>query len=108
LIDDHAFGDRADVVAIVEGEIGLGITDPVAKKRVRPIDRAGDRLCVGIDKDLGGVESEAGFRLVQAMDTIAIELARPDLRKVDVPLEVVAFLVPVAVVLACVLRALEE
>lgn len=77
LVDDDTFGYEAGVIPIVEGEVGLGIADPVSEQRVRPIDIAGNRLRVRIDQNLGGVESEADLRLVQAVDTVAIELPGP-------------------------------
>src|SRR6476659_6739713 len=108
LVDDHTFGYRAGVIPIIEGEILLGITDPVPKERVRPIDIAGNRLRIRIDQDLGWVESEADFRLVQAVDTVAIELAWPYLRQVDVPDEISAFFDPNAVRLLRVVRSPKE
>ncbi len=77
MVDDDTFGYEAGVIPIVEGEVGLRITDPIPEQRVRPVDIAGNRLRVRIDQDLGWVESEADFRLVQAVDTVAIELSGP-------------------------------
>lgn len=77
MVDHDTFGYEAGVITIVEREIGFWITDPVPEQRIRPVDIAGNCLRVRIDQDLGGVESKADFGLVQAVDTVAVQLSWP-------------------------------
>src|SRR4029079_8573173 len=59
LTDRDTFGYKAGVITIVEGEIGLWITDPVPEQRIRPVDIAGHRLRVRVDQALAGIQSDA-------------------------------------------------
>src|SRR5207244_10282984 len=85
LVDDHAFGYRAGVVLIVDGEILFGVTDPVSIKRIGPIDRSRNRLRIGIEQELGRVESVPLLRLIRPMDAVAITLSGTYLRQVYMP-----------------------
>ena len=62
------------------GEVGQGI------RRV-PVHRPVDRLGVRVDEQLGGIEAVAMRRVVGAVDPVAVPVARPDARHVDVVLE---------------------
>src|SRR4029079_3892189 len=108
LIDHDTFGYKAGVITIVEGEIGLWITDPVPEQRIRPVDIAGNRLRVRIDQDLGGVESEADFGLVQAMHRVPVQWSGPYLGEVAGPDEISAFFDPNAVRFLRTIRSPEQ
>ena len=53
--------------------------------RVGPDELAAEPLAVGIDQQLVGIEAMAGFRLVGAVDAIAVELARLRVGQIAVP-----------------------
>ena len=73
-----AFGYEPALSPIVEGEVGLGIADPVSEHRVRT-NRYSPAIAFayGSISTLAGLNRIAGLRLVQAVDTIAIELPGP-------------------------------
>src|SRR5215210_9481715 len=50
-----------------------------------PPDRPLDRLRVGIDQELGRVVAQAACRVIRAVHSVAVPLARADLGKVAVP-----------------------
>src|SRR4026209_1277507 len=108
LVDHDTFGYEAGVMTIVEREIGFWITDPVPEQRIRPVDIAGNCLRVRVDQDLGGVESKADFGLVQAVDTVAVQLSWPYLGEVHVPDENSAFFDPNTVRFLRPVRSPEE
>src|ERR1039457_3333787 len=48
-------------------------------------DRADDRLGVGVEQQLRRVEAKSVFRLVGAVDAVAVALSRTNARQIDVP-----------------------
>jgi hypothetical protein len=87
-VDDDALRDRCRVVLAVGREVGF-----LPAQRIRedvggvPVDGAVDRLRVGVDQELGGVEAVAPRRLVGAVDAVAVALSGADVRQVAVPVE---------------------
>src|SRR5581483_2076904 len=61
----------------------------VAEHRVAPADRPGDRLRVRVEEELRGIEAMPVRRRVRAVDAIAVELPRTDVRQARVPHELV-------------------
>ena len=84
-VHDDALGHEGRAVPIVLDQVGVGIAHAVAEDRVAPLDGPGDRLGVGIEEQLPGVEAVPGGRLVRAVDAVPVEEPGSALRKVDVP-----------------------
>ncbi len=80
------------VVFVVAGQVGLRVAYGVAVKRFGPIDPAGDRFRIGVQQEFGGIETMPGFRLIRPMNAVAIMLAWPSLRQIDMPDIIGAFL----------------
>ncbi len=84
LIDNDGFRRKGGAVrgghnkVVSRGQI-------VTEQRVIPFNRAGDRLCIGIDHHLVGVKPVPIGRLVRAMDPIAVQLTGFDSRQVGMP-----------------------
>src|ERR1700712_5483701 len=80
LVDDAALGDRRGAVLVVELEVG--VVGGLVGRRVGqdvggvPVDRAVDRLGVGVDQQLVGVEAMALGRGVAAEHAVGVALAR--------------------------------
>ena len=86
-IDHHALRHRTGTVALVEGEVLLGIADLVAVHGVVPSDRPADRSGIRVEEQLVGVEPMPFARLVGPVDPIAVEAPRPHVGQVDVPVD---------------------
>ena len=84
-IDHHALGQVGGAVAVVGLDVTLGVAGPVAEERVVPLERARDRLRVGIEQGLGRVEAMPLSGLVGPVDPEGVEGAGPYPRDVDVP-----------------------
>ena len=84
-IDDHALGHSRRAVLFVARKILIGMTDGVAEQRVAPLNRAGDRLGVGIQKQLGRIESMTFAGLVRPVHPITVKLPRPCFGQVEMP-----------------------
>ena len=84
-VDHAAFRHAARVVAAVERQVFAGRADAVAEMGVRPAERSEQRLGVGVDQQLVGIEAVAGGRLVRAVDAVAVERAGTRFRQVAVP-----------------------
>ncbi len=84
-VDHAAFRHAARVVAAVERQVFAGRADPVAEMGVGPAERSEQRLGVGVDQQLVGVEAVAGGRLVGAVDPVAVERAGARFRQIAVP-----------------------
>src|SRR5712664_1434400 len=93
-VDHHALGQVGGAVPVVGLDVARGVADPVAEERVVPLERAGDRLRVGIEQGLGRVEAVPLPGLVGAVDPEGVERAGPDPRDVDVPHLIGALLDP--------------
>src|SRR5262249_6929651 len=84
-IDHHALRDAAGAVVRI-GLEGLGIrADAVREERVAPANRAGYCLGVRVDQQLRRIEAIADWRIVRAVHTIPIELARPNVGEIAMP-----------------------
>src|SRR5262245_15295143 len=75
-IDDHRQGGVWCAVALVEGQIGLGVSDAIAEELVGPAHVTADGLGIGIEHHLVRVKPVALLGLIWAIHAIAIELAR--------------------------------
>ena len=84
-VDYDRQGRKLGVVALVERQIGLGVSQFVAPHFVRPARLAGDRLGIGIEQDFVGIEAMPLGRLVGPVDPKAINLPRHHVRQIDVP-----------------------
>ena len=62
-----------------------GIAHGVSEDGVAPVDAAGDGLRVGVRQQLRGIETQALFGLVGAVDAKSVELPRTHVGEVDVP-----------------------
>ena len=89
LVDDDSLRNRLGVVLVVGGEVGIVVRVRHVRERVGSlvVDRALDRLGVGVDQKLGRVEAMAAFRVVRPVDAVGVPLARPDVRQVAMPVE---------------------
>jgi hypothetical protein len=85
VVDHDGAWDRGRGVAVV-GQL-LVIRRIAEDARPVEADRAVDRLRVGVDQELGGVEAVAPRRLVGALDAVAVALSGADVRQVAVPVE---------------------
>ena len=84
-VHHHALGQVRGAVPIVRPDVARGIADPVAEERVVPLERARDRLRVGIQQGLGRIEAVPLAGLVGTVHPEGVEGARPDAREVHVP-----------------------
>ncbi len=91
VVDHNRFRHRRRAVAPVEGEVGARREHAVAEQSVRPARLAEQRLGVGIDQQLVGVEAMPLGRLVGAVSPVAVEQARLHVRQIAVPDLVGAF-----------------
>jgi hypothetical protein len=88
VVDHLAFRHAARALALVEGQVFLLVPDGVAEMRVAPVDLAHDRLGIGIEEQLVGVEAVALLGLVRPVHAVAVEGAGLEARHVPVPDEV--------------------
>ena len=83
VVDHDRLGDRRGVVGLVQDEV------VVARVRERPAaipeHRALDRLRVGVDQELVGVEAVALLGRPGPVDAVAVALARADAGQIPVP-----------------------
>ncbi len=93
-IDHHALGQVRPAVAVVGRGVPRGVADPVAEEGVLPLERARDRLRVGIEQRLGRVEAVPLGGLVGTVHPVRVERAGADARDVGVPDLVGALLEP--------------
>ncbi len=76
IVDDHALGHAPGVVAVVALEIGVGLAALHIGEHFRtPIDEAGNRFGVWIEKKFGGIEAIPFGGFVRAMYPVPIELS---------------------------------
>ena len=83
---DHR-GERRErrTIALVERQVALGVAELVGEQLVRPLQRPPDRLRIGIEQELRGIEAQPGVRIVRSVHTIAVELSGLDVGQVQVP-----------------------
>ena len=84
-IDDDALGHPHRAVFFVAREVLIRMADRIAEQRVAPLDRAGDRLGVRIEQQLGRIESMTFARRVRPVHPITVKLPRPCFRQVKMP-----------------------
>ncbi len=82
-IDDHAFGHERRAVALVEGEVVAGF-HLVAEHRRIPFQRPGMGAGVGVEQQFVRVEAMPGLGLIRAVNAVAVEGARSDIRQIAV------------------------
>ena len=78
-IDDHALRNSGGAVAVVLAEVRVCMADFIAEQHVAPADGAIDRLGVGVQQELGGIEAVPVGRVVGAVDAVPVALAWPRL-----------------------------
>ena len=84
-IDHRRERREGGVVARIEREIFVDVTDGVPEHLVGPLNRTRDRFRVWIHDNLVGVESVADCRIVRAVDAITVELVRTRVGQKRVP-----------------------
>ena len=86
----HDRGKRGErgAVARIEHQVRLRLPDGVPEHRIVPPDGPGDRFCVRVEHHLVRVEPVTVRGIPGAVDAITVELARPDIRHVAVPVHV--------------------
>src|SRR3954471_3424565 len=85
VIDYGCFRHSPRIVAEIAGQIFARSTDHITKHFVRPIYLAGNGFRIWIDQELRAVETHPTFRIVRAVNSIAVKLPRPDIWKKNVP-----------------------
>jgi hypothetical protein len=61
------------------------VTEGVGKDFLAPVNLASDSQSVGVEQELSVVEAQPVSGLINALDTIAIELPRSDIGQEDMP-----------------------
>src|SRR5262245_507646 len=84
-VDDGGQHRKWRVVARIEREILLRVAEAITMNLITPADVPPDRLRVGFEHDLVRVESMPAVGSVEAVNPIAIQLARKNARDVAVP-----------------------
>ncbi len=84
-IDHHAFGHARGIVPPVDGQVLAPPADPVAEMGIGPAKRPREVPGIGVDEQLGRIEAVAVRGVVVAVDAIAVEQARKDVRQIAVP-----------------------
>ena len=87
LVDDDALRDRLRVVGVVGRDRRRRRRE--VRQRVCTLvgDRTFDRPRVGVDQQLGRIETQAALGFVGPVDAVAVALARADAGQVAVPVE---------------------
>ncbi len=83
-VDDDGFGDTGGGVLGVDLGVVAG-DEVVGEDGGLPVDVAGEGLGVGVDEELGGVESLAVFGVPGAVDAVTVELSGFDVADEAVP-----------------------
>ena len=78
-------GHERRAVASIEAQIGVLTARRVAEQRLVPSHRAGQRLGIGIEQQLVGIEAMAVLRLIGPVDAIAVDQSRRGAREIAVP-----------------------
>ena len=87
-IDHHALGRMGGAVARVQTEVGIRMPYLVSEQGVVPLDRPVDGFGVGVQEQLVRIEPVPCSRVVRSVHPVAVPLARPRFREVDMPDEV--------------------
>ena len=72
-------------VPLIERQVAVGVAQLVGEQLVRPLQGPADRLRVGIEQKLRGIEAQPGVRIVRSVHAIAVELAGLDVGQIQVP-----------------------
>jgi hypothetical protein len=83
-VNDNALGHAEGVVPVVDCEITRGVTEGVGKDFLAPVNFASDSLSVGVEQELAVVEAQPVSGLINALDTIAIELPGSDIGQEEI------------------------
>ena len=84
-IDHPALRHACGAVAPVERQVVARRADPVAEMGIGPAHMADQRLGVGVEQKLVGIEAVTGSRLIRSMDAVAIHGSRPRIGQIAVP-----------------------
>ena len=84
-VDDAALLHERCAVALVKGEVLVGVVELVAEQLGPPAQLSDQLLGVGIEQQLVGVEAMSGVGLVGSMNAIAIDRAGAGRRQIAVP-----------------------
>ncbi len=84
-IDDRGERRERRAISLVERQVAVGVAQLVAEQLVRPLQGPADRLRIGIEQQLRGVEAQPGMRVVRSVHAIAVELAGLDVGQIHVP-----------------------
>src|ERR1700722_19289560 len=72
-------------VPVIEGQVAVGIAELITEQLVGPLERPADRLGIGIEQQLVGIEAQSALGNIGSMHAIAVQLAGPDVRQINVP-----------------------
>ena len=81
----HTLGQAIAAVALVRRQIGIGMTDRIAKQVIAPLDRSGNRHGIRIQQQLCRIEAMALLGFVGSVHSVTIKLPKANLRKINVP-----------------------
>ena len=84
-IDNPAFRNERRTVPIVEGQILLVVTHPIAEQGVIPFKSTDECFGIGVDEQFMVVEAVARLGFVRSVHSIAIELTRPHVGQIAMP-----------------------
>ncbi len=84
-VDHRCQRREGGAVALVEGQVGVGVADLVAEQAVVPAQVAADGLGERVENELVRVEAVTLLRLVGSVDPVAVELSGLEVGQVGVP-----------------------
>lgn len=84
-LDDHALREITGAVARIQPEVRPFVSVRISAQDLVPAHGPGDRLGVRIQEELLRIEAMALLGRKGAMDAVAVELARPQIRQKRVP-----------------------
>ena len=84
-VDHRRQRREGGAVALVAGQIGVGVTDLVTEQAIVPAQVAADGLGEGIENELVRIEAVTLLRLIGSVDPVAVELSGLDVGQVGVP-----------------------
>ena len=85
LVNDHRLRHRRCRVTVVADKVEARVADLVAKELVSPADRPGDRFGIGVEEQLGAVETVPVLRCPRTVHSVAVQRARTRLGQIRVP-----------------------
>ena len=90
-VNDDGFGDVWRAVAVVARKIGARMAERVAERGVVPLNRARNRFRIRVNQQFRRIEAMPLFRLIRAVNAIAVAQPRSRLREIDMPDVIRAF-----------------